>query len=129
MRGRGHVFEAFTIHVAIEMILAPVSDEQIGIAVVVEIARADSFGSTGRVKAERIGYVAKLAVALIAVHAIRAALPGENEQVKQTVVIVIDERDTAAGGLDDVLLRSAAAVRKRIRQTCLLGDVAKVGRR
>src|SRR6185312_16904680 len=129
MRSRGHVFKAFTIHVAIEMILAPVSDEQIGIAVVVEIARTHSFCPTGRTEAEDIGYVAKLAVALIVVHAIRAALSGEDEQVKQAIIVVIDERDPTAGGLDDVLLRSAAAVRKRIRQTRLLGDVAKIGRR
>ena len=41
------VLEPFAVHVAVETVLTPVSDEQVGVSVVVIVARADTLGPAG----------------------------------------------------------------------------------
>ena len=120
MNLRGDVLEAPPADVAIERVLSPVGDEQIGIAIVIVVAGADSLRPAFASKPERFGYVAKLAAALVVVHAAGRARSGGDEDIGQTVIVVVDKCDAAARRLDDELLRSAAAVRNRRRQSGLV---------
>ena len=61
MNFRRDVFEAMSAHVAIERILSPVSDEQIGKPVVIVVARADALRPAFACEAQGFRHVAKLA--------------------------------------------------------------------
>src|SRR5450759_1664389 len=108
---RGDVLEPFAIHVAVETVLPPVSDEQVGIPVVVIVARADTFGPAGRGQAEFGGEVGEVAMVVVVVHAVGPGVAGKDEDVQVAIVVVIDEGDAAAGGLDNVVLALFTAVR------------------
>ena len=105
-----HIAKAFAAFVAIEHVLAPVSDEEIGIAVVVVIARADALRPAGASNSHLLGDVAVAAPAFVVVEARGRAVAAGHEDVEQAVVIVVEEAHAAAGGFDDVGLGFHAAV-------------------
>src|SRR5690349_18609637 len=110
------------------MIGAPCGDEQIRIAVVIVVARANAFrpGIEGLRQPYFGRDIGEAVVPFVMVQAVISARPGEQEDVEQPIVVVIDECRAAAGGFDDEPFRLRAAVRKRLRQACLFRDVAEI---
>src|SRR3954464_12347497 len=110
MHSRSHVFEVPTCNVAIQRVLAPISYEKVGVAVVVIISGTDTLAPTFARKTQLARCFPELCSAFVVIHPAWRARTRDNEDVQQTIVVVVDERHTAAGGLDDVLLRRRAAV-------------------
>src|SRR5579863_7599045 len=100
------------------MIAAPGRDKEICIAIVVIIAGANAFSPATRAQSHFVGDVAKVIVSLVVIHAVCAAHTGKNEQVKESVIVVVDKGDPAAGCFNDVMLRSCSPVWKNLRQPC-----------
>ena len=100
--------------VPVEVVLAPVGDEQVGEAIVVVVGRADALAPAGRgVESHLRGDVREAALAVVVVQPAGAASPGHEEDVEQAVVVVVEKGRAAAGGLEDELLGLLAAVGKR----------------
>src|SRR5690349_11590592 len=106
-----NILKVFALNVAIKTILAPISHEQVRETVIVVVASTHALSPTGRSQPERIRDVAEFIVPLVVVHPVCPPLAGEDEQVEQAVIVIIDESYAAARGLDDVLLRDNPAVR------------------
>src|SRR5690348_4699021 len=103
MHSRSHVFEALTCNVAIQRVLAPISYEKVRVAVVVIISSADTLAPTFTRKTQLASCFPELLCALVVIHPAWRARTRDNEDVEETIVVIVDERHTAAGGLDDVL--------------------------
>ena len=111
--GLGGFFERAVALVVIKTILAIVGDVQIVEAIVVVVARADALSPAGGAQAGFVGHVGEGAVVIVVKEMIggsrRSGLRTErgavhDEDVGPTIVVVVEDGDAAAGGLDDVLL-------------------------
>ena len=112
--------------IAIESVLAPIGDEEIGIAVVIVIAGADAFGPAGSGDSHFSGNVSETACAFVVIEARWRTVATGYEGVEESVIIVIEEGDAAAGGLDYIGLRFHAAVGDDAREAAGGGFVAEL---
>src|SRR5262249_42320385 len=103
--------------VAVEDLVAVVGDEQIGVAVVVVVAGADALAPAAAGDAGLRGDVGERAVAVVPIEmahwcgVVRRRQAGavDEKDVRPAVVVVVEDRDAAAGRLEDVLLGALAA--------------------
>jgi hypothetical protein len=77
-------------------------------------------------QAQLFRHILETVMPQIVVHATHPTRTRQYEQIQQPIVVVIDERDSAARGLDDELFASVAAVGKLSGQAGFGGDVAKI---
>ena len=96
--------------VAIKNVLSPLRDEEIDIAVVVDVPGANSLPPS-RVRQSSFGCdIFKLQAAQVVIEqwsgcaAFLKAIAVDEKNVGQTIVVVVEDCDSRAGGLDDVLL-------------------------
>src|SRR6266700_1263262 len=86
------------------MISTPGCDEEVGVTVVVIVSCANALTPTRLFQSQGLGHIAKLST---------------------TIVVVIDERGSAAGSLDYKLLGLVTSIRDSLRETRLRRDVLK----
>src|SRR5690242_13131371 len=130
----GYIGKRAIAIVVVESVLAEVSDEQVFVAVVVVIANAHAL-SPARVRQTRFGGdISECAVAVVFEEmAMRLAAPRKSFQspavdhkdVQPTVAVVIVKRDSAAGGLQQILILVLAPKNSFRVQSRLLADVHK----
>src|SRR2546421_315398 len=72
-------------------------------------------------EAGRLGYVGKGAIAIVTVENVTS--PIGDEQIFETIVVVVQKCTAAAGHLDDVVLAVNAAVDRHATQTSSCRDV------
>src|SRR6185503_12981313 len=113
-RAIGHVLKGTVAAVAIQAVPAPVSDEQIVVAVVLVVADAGALAPPARGQTRARGHVLERAAALVPVEMIDGRTCGresferrsvDEEQVEPAVVVVVDRGDAGAGRLEEVLVR------------------------
>ncbi len=128
----GDVGKGSVAVVAIENVLSPVGDEEIEVAVIVVIAHAHARSPFRARQARLCCDVCKRAVAIVVVQTVRCAFrcffkpPSvQDEEIGPSVVVIIDPRQSAADGFQDVLLGVDAAVDDGFKQACFLSDVAE----
>ena len=118
--------------VAIQAVLAVVGDEQVLVAVIVVVARGGALAPAVRADARPGRHVLERAVAFVAIQVRRwlATLrePFERgavdeEDVQSAVVVVVEDRDAAPGGLEQVPVGAKAAEYGHGRDTCVSGGV------
>src|SRR3954469_9766452 len=121
--------------IAIEAVLAVVGDVKVFPAIVVVVPDAYALSPAGRPQASLLGHIGKRSVVVIAVEAVRRALAfGEalefcsvhQEDVRPTVVFLIEDGNSVPGRLDDVFLGIESAKDVRGREAGLLGDVREI---
>src|SRR5215813_1413159 len=107
------VGEAPLASIAIERVLSPICHEQIVKAVIIEIAHTSALTPTiprqiglfGNVGESPVLVVAvKMADRLLAILKTFERGPVDEKNIQPAVVIVVNQGDAAAGGLDDVFL-------------------------
>ena len=120
----------------IEPVLAVVGDVEIFPSVVVVVADADALAPAVRGQPGLGGHVGKSSVVIVAIQMIggrrsrrksfeRGAVHQEN--VGPAIVVVVENRDAGAGGLDDVFLGVLAAEDLGHGQAGFFRDVNEVG--
>ena len=104
--------------VVVETVLAVVSDVEIFPSIVVVVADANALSPTGRCQPSFCSDFGECAVVIVVIQAIRRAFArGKSFQLRAihqknvgpSIVVVVEDRDAAAGGLDDVFLGVDAA--------------------
>src|ERR1700760_318161 len=116
-----------------ETVFAVVGDVEIVVAVVVVIADAYTLAPAGYVQSSSFGDVGECAVVVVVIKVagvgravarigVKHAAINE-EDVGPAVVIVVEDGDTAAGGLEDVLLNRWVTVNIEHRQAGGLSDI------
>jgi len=122
--------------VAIEAVLAIVGDVKIVPAVVVVVADTDALSPTAGGEARSRGHIGERAVMVVAIEMIRRPPAGfrrfqgcavHDEDVRPAIVVVVEDGDARARGLDNVLLAVNTAEDLRHCQSSLLRDVNEVG--
>ena len=129
----GHINEFAVAEVLPEGTVAPVGDEEIVEAVIVEIANAAAATPPGASDAGFAGDVGKSAVAIVFVETADGAGRGDDlifetgavgeEDVEPAVVVVIDESGAATGGFEKVFIALFAAVDGFGAEAGFAGDV------
>ena len=118
-RPDGDVLESAVAAVAEQDVRPPVRHVEIEQAVAVEVAGTRAVPPGCEVHARLLRHVLELPTTAIAIERVvmrdtlarRRQLRGGHEvDVEQPVAVVVEQRDAAAGGLQDVVLRRAAAV-------------------
>ncbi len=134
---RRHVLEGAVALVAKEEVGAPVRDVEVERAVAVVVARADAVAPCGRVEPRLLRDVLELQPAEVPVedvavrHALAALreLRGRHEvDVEPPVAVVVEEGDTTASRLEDVILRRSSAVGLRREPARLLEECGRRSR-
>ncbi len=135
---RSHVLEGAVALVAKEEVGAPVRDVEVERAVAVVVARADAVAPCGRVEARLLRDILELQPAQVPVedvavrHALAALreLRGRHEiDVEPPVAVVVEEGDTTASRLEDVVFGRSSAVRLRREPARLLEERGRGSRR
>src|SRR5271157_5023380 len=118
------------------MVLAVVGDVEIFPAVVVVVADTDALSPTARGQARFRGDIGERAVMIVAVEMVRRPLTGfrrfqgcavHDEDIEPAIIVVVEDGDARACGLNNVLLAVGPAEDFRYRQPGLLGDINEVG--
>jgi len=100
-------------------VVTPESDEQVYPSVVVVITRADPLAPARQCDVSLLRHIGEGSIAIVVVEVasgllvLRKALQSssvDQEDVWPPVVVVVEERSTAAGSFDDVFLRTLAAI-------------------
>ena len=146
---RGHVLEPAVAAVSIENVLPVVGDEDVQPAVVVVVAGTDArcppdivssgspFPPVHQTGARR--HITERAVVIIPVQPGQRRFPRrirfgfarprlqprpvQNERIHPAVVVVVEERDAGAVGLDDEALAIDVAIDRRLAQSGAIGDI------
>ncbi len=123
--------------VVVETVLAVVGDVEIVPAVVVVVTDADALSPAGRAARPAFcGHVGEGAVVIVAIEMVRRSFAAlgrfqrravHDEDVRPAIVVVVEDGDAGACGLDDVLLAVDAAEDLRHRESGFLGNVHEVG--
>src|SRR6185437_7600663 len=128
-----HVGECAIPVVAVEDVLAPVSDEEVFEAIVVVVANGNGARPSFANKPGLFGDIGESAVAVVLIKAIGRALRRalqasavECENIEPTVVVVIEKRDAAADHLQDVILLVGIPVDVRCRESGLIRDIGEM---
>ena len=114
MHFRSDILEPPPRHIPIQNILAPIRNKQVRESIVVIIARTHPLPPARMRQADLFCGLTKRAVAFVVIHPVRGTGPGYQEDVQQSVVIVIDHRDAATRRFHDELLRLIPAVWDRL---------------
>ena len=78
------------------------------------------------VESQLFRHIFKTVMPEVVVHAAHPPGAGQDEQIQQSIVVVVDQRDSAARRLDDELFIGVAAVWKLSRQARLRGNVSEI---
>src|SRR5580700_10001845 len=96
--------------VAIKDILPPLGDEDIYVSVVVDVARAYPLPPAGVRQPCLAGNIFKLQATKVVIKqrcwcspAWLKTIAVDEENIRQSIVVVVEDRDSIAGGLNDVL--------------------------
>ena len=117
-----HLLERAVATVAEQRVRAPVGDVEIETAVAVDIAGARAAAPGREIHARSLGDVLELPSPEVAIEgiAMRDALtcrrqlrPGHEIDVEQSIAVVVEQRDAAAGRFEDVVLGRSAAIHLR----------------
>ena len=111
MRGGRDILKTLAAEIAIQSVLAPIRDKQVGVPVVVVIAGADALTPAVRDQTHAPCDVGEVIAPVIVVEPIAAALAGDNEDIQEAVVVIVQECYPASGGFNNELLRGRAAIR------------------
>ena len=118
--------------VAPKRVLSPGGDEEIDVAVIVGVARADALSPAVVQDAGFPGYVFESEAAQIVIEVVRRRLTAaleaiaiDEEDVGQSVIVVVEDRQAGAGVLDDVGLLLVGTGDDHARQTGLRGQILK----
>src|SRR4029077_3108907 len=116
----GDICKGSVTVVPVQDILAPVGDEQVVEAIIIEIANSDCRGPSRAEQAGLFGHIGKGPVAIVLVHAVRCAggsaldsRAAQKKDVEPAVIIVIDKRCATTDGFEDVLLPVDSAIDHR----------------
>src|SRR5262249_25859252 len=100
--------------VVVEDVLSVVGDVEIGVAVVVVVADAHALSPPGMNQAGYLGDIGESAIVVVAIEMVGGRLAGReclvelgafgDEVVGPAVIVVVENGDPSAGGLDDVFL-------------------------
>src|SRR6185503_5345114 len=117
-RLRGHILERAVAAIPEQRIRSPVGDVEIEPAVAVEVASGRAAAPRREIDARGLRHVFELPAAPVAVEriAVRDAVTrraelraGDQVDVEQSVAVVVEQGDAAAGRLEDVIFGRAAA--------------------
>ena len=120
--------------IVVEAVLAVVGDVEVVPSVVVVVADADALAPSGRGKAGFGGDVGESAVVIVAVKVVGGSLSGgkafelravDDKDVGPSVIVVVEDGDAGAGGLDDVFLCIHAAEDVLRGEAGFFGDVGE----
>jgi len=130
-----HIGERAVAVIAVQRVVAPVGDEQVGVAVVVVVRGGDALRPTRALQPGLLRDVGERAVLVVAVQPVGRlggrvleARAGRDEDVQPAVVVVVDERNAAGGRFGDELHPFLVAEDDRRGESGLPGDVRQ-GRR
>src|SRR3954464_7625554 len=119
--------------VPVQDVLPVVRDEDIFEPVVVVISHSDSAGPAASNQACLLGHISERAIAVVLVQAVgcsrhRLSDPdaAENENVEPSIVVVVQESDTAAGGLEDIGFVLDSSVDDRMNEASLRRHIREV---
>ena len=128
------IFKRAVGAIVVQPVVSEVADEQIVVAVVVVVADARALPPAARRKPRFGCDVFERAVATVAIEMIGRRRRGresferrsiDEKQIQPAVVVVIDRRDTGAGGFEQVLVRVRAAIDDHPVETGRTRDVAE----
>ena len=106
----GLVAERAIALIPVQNILSPLGDEQIGVAVIVDVTGADALSPAGAGDSRFFGDVFELQSTQVVIEerpGLRAVLQAatiHQKDVGETIIVVVENRHTRSGGFNDVLL-------------------------
>ena len=116
--------------IPIEDILSPLGDEDIYVPVVVDVTCAYSLPPAGMRQPCLAGDIFKLQATKVAIEqrrwcgsALLETIAVDKENIRQSIVVVVEDRDPVSGGLNDVLFVLFCAGDIDTRQAGLRGNV------
>ena len=117
-----HLLERAVATVAEQRVRSPIGDVEIEAAVAVEIAGARAAAPGREIHARLLGYVLELPSPEVAIEGIsmwdtltrrRELRRGHQIDVEQSIAVVVEQGDAAAGRFEDVVLGRSAAIHLR----------------
>src|SRR5580765_612640 len=117
-----HLLEGAVATIAEQRVRSPVGHVEIEAAVAVEIAGARAAAPRREIHARLPGYVLELPSPEVAIEGIsmwntltrrRELRPGHQVNVEQSIAVVVEQRNAAAGRFEDVILGRSAAIHFR----------------
>ena len=120
--------------VPVQDVLPPIRDEQVVVPAVVVVPDADGRCPAAPHQPGVLGHVGERAVAVVSVQAVGGAgrdsiheTPVQDEDVEPSVVVVIEERRSAADGLEDEARVIGGAVDRGLGEARFAGHVREAG--
>ena len=131
----GDIRESSVTIVMQEHVVAPKSNVQVHPPVVVVITRADALAPTGYSDASFLCHICEGPIAIVVIQVAGGLLvllkalqssSVDQKDVRPSVIVVIEERRTAAGGFDDIFFRFLSAVLRLDPQSGTSSNILKM---
>ena len=109
--GLGLVTKRTVSLIAIQDVLAPLGHEEIGISIIIEVARANALAPTGMRQPGFGGYIFELEAAEVVIEKVCGRgqtlikpIAIHQKNIGQPIIVVVEDRNPISGRLDDKLL-------------------------